>query len=101
FNPDGSFDRVFIADEGGVGHLNRPGGLVFGPDGNLYISSGQADSTDTGSIRIYLPNGDFLRKIDLGTAPNPSNLRAQSLLFGPQDCLFVPIFTTEFATGEV
>jgi glucose/arabinose dehydrogenase len=37
FNPDGSFLDVFIADAGGLGHLNRPEGLVFGPDGqSLY-----------------------------------------------------------------
>lgn len=42
FNPNGSFKDVFIADNGGVGNLNRPEGLVFSPDGNLYITaSGQ------------------------------------------------------------
>jgi DNA-binding beta-propeller fold protein YncE len=97
FNPDGSFDRVFIADRrGGVGHLNRPRGLVFGPDGNLYITSFRADATDTSSIRIYSPGGAFLGKIDLDTAFGPTT-RAQSILFGPKDCLFVPIYDT----GEV
>jgi len=96
FNPDGSFDRVFIGDEGGVGQLNRPGGLVFGPDGNLYITSFRANSGDTDSIRKYSGSGEFLSKINLdpagaGAPDAPPRAFAQAILFGPQGCLFVPI----------
>ncbi len=90
FNPDGSFKNVFISDNGGVGNLNRPEGLVFDPDGNLYITSFPADTTDTDSIRIYSANGDFLRKIDLDIVGQP-RAYAQAIIFGPNRHLFVPI----------
>jgi DNA-binding beta-propeller fold protein YncE len=99
FKSDGSFDKVFIADTGGVGKLNRPEGLVFGPDGNLYITSFRADTSDTDSIRIYSKDGVFLRKIDLDVAESAGGSRAfaQAILFGPKERLFVPITNT----GEV
>jgi hypothetical protein len=96
FKPDGSFDKVFIADDGGIGKLNRPEGLTFGPDGNLYITSFRADSSDTDSIRIYSANGQFLRKIDLYNVGQP-RAYAQAIIFGPNGRLFVPISNT----GEV
>ena len=96
FKPDGSFDKVFIADNGGVGQLNRPEGLVFGLDGNLYVTSFRAKPGDTDSIRIYSASGQFLSKIDLYTPLQP-RVFAQALLFGPSGCLFVPISNT----GEV
>lgn len=96
FNPDGSLNKVFIADVGGVGKLNRPEGLVFGPDGNLYITSFRAGATDTDSIRIYSPNGEFLKKIDLYNV-GESRAYAQAIIFGPNGRLFIPITNT----GEV
>jgi hypothetical protein len=102
FNPD-SFafvDGVFIDDPGGPGQLNRPEGLVFGPDGTkLYVTSFRATTTDTDSIRIYDATGAtgvFLGKIDLDQVGQPRAF-AQALLFGPGGCLFVPISNT----GEV
>lgn len=99
FKSNGKFDKVFIADNGGVGQLNRPEGLVFGPDGNLYVTSFRADTTDTDSIRIYSAKGVFLKKIDLDVAESAGGSRAfaQALLFGPNGRLFVPITNT----GEV
>jgi DNA-binding beta-propeller fold protein YncE len=97
FNADGSFDKVFITDTGGVGQLNRPQGLVFGPNGNLYITSFRANPGDTDSIRIYSAAGQFLSKIDLYTVGSQPRAFAQALLFGPNGCLFVPISNT----GEV
>ena len=97
FNADGSFHDVFINDTGGLGKLNSPEGLVFGPDKNLYITSlVSLDSNgvpitpgETNSIRIYNSAGTFLNAIDLG-----QNARALALLFGPDGNLFVPISTT-------
>jgi hypothetical protein len=101
FDPE-TFDflGVFINDlngSGEVGHLNRPDALVFGPDGNLYVTSFRASPADTDSIRIYDGHtGVFLDKIDLYTPPvSPENPRAyaQGIIFGPGGKLFVPIQT--------
>ena len=95
------FRGVFIDDpNGGVGGLNRPEGLVFGPDGNLYITSFQADPTDTDSIRIYDRYGRFLDKILLDQVGQPRAF-AQALLFGPHGKLFVPISGNGPSRGEI
>ena len=108
FNPRTmEFIDVVINDLGGVGQLNRPEGLVFSPDGHLYITSFRADTSDTDSIRIYeiqSPNFDGEKaicktKIDLYgvkidnnvPTPVPARAFAQALLFGPGGDLFVPI----------
>jgi DNA-binding beta-propeller fold protein YncE len=91
FSADGK-SEVFIDDQGGPGHLNRPDGLVFGPDGRLYVTSFQAAPGDTDSIRIY-DKGAFVAKIDLDNGSDPRAF-AQSLLFGPNGSLFVPINNT-------
>jgi DNA-binding beta-propeller fold protein YncE len=106
FNPEtGDFKDVFISDSGGVGKLNRPEGLVFGPDSRLYITSFRANATDTDSIRIYGNAGNFLEKIDLykvGQQPPQPRAFAQALLFGPGGKLFVPITGNELpTTGSV
>jgi DNA-binding beta-propeller fold protein YncE len=99
YDSQGSFVDVFISDDGGVGHLNRPEGVVFGPDGNLYITSFRADPSDTDSIRVYSAQGLYLRSIDLYHVSPVVEPRAfaQALLFGPNGRLFVPISNT----GEV
>jgi hypothetical protein len=109
FNPiTTAFIDVFIDDGGGVGHLNRPEGLVFGPDGLLYITSFSATPradliTDTDSIRIYRRNGRFVDKIDLDQLKQPRTSRAfaAALLFGPEEELFVPINGSGPDTGAV
>jgi hypothetical protein len=101
------FRGVFIDDRnGGVGRLNRPEGLVFGPDDKLYITSFQATPadpahpTDTDSIRIYDRYGRFLDKILLDQVGQPRAF-AQALLFGPHGKLFVPISGNGPSTGEI
>ncbi|WP_410481411.1 hypothetical protein ACJ70E_03705 [Pseudomonas plecoglossicida] len=96
FAADGKFLGAFISDKGGVGQLNRPEGLVFGPDGRLYVTSFRADANDRDSIRIYDQAGKFVDKINLSEL-GKERAFAQALLFGPDKKLFVPITNT----GEV
>ncbi len=92
FDPE-TFDFIgaFVSDAGGVGQLNRPEGIVFSPDGDLYITSFRGDPSDTDSIRIYDGStGVFKGKIELYASGQP-RAYAQVLLFGPDGKLFVPI----------
>jgi sugar lactone lactonase YvrE len=103
FDPDTlAFTDVVIDDpnsDGSPAHLNRPEGLIFGPDGKLYVTSFRASTADTDSIRIYdvtATPATFFKAIQL-VQSNGDRAFAQALLFGPDDCLFVPITNT----GEV
>lgn len=109
FDPDtGDFVDVFLTSAGGVNELNRPEGLVFGPDGNLYITSFRRNAplptdppVDVDSIRVYDGiTGDFLDEIELNALGQPRAF-AQALLFGPGGDLFVPISGGGPTTGSV
>jgi hypothetical protein len=92
FDPETlNFIGAFVVEAGGINQLNRPEGLVFGPDGNLYITSFRADPTDTDSIRIYDGGSGVIKgKINL-YASGAVRSFAQALVFGPNGNLFVPI----------
>ena len=106
FDPaTGNFIDVFINSTGGVGELNRPEGLVFGPDGKLYITSFRASADDTDKILIFQGPGGVSPGasdggIDLDAVGQPRAF-AQALLFGPGGFLFVPISGNGPDTGSV
>jgi hypothetical protein len=106
-----TFKDVFI-DNNDYADLNRPEGLVFGPDGKLYVTSFAPNQfgptgNDTDKILIFaVPGGDshgkFIDQIDLD---QPSTLpqdraAAQALLFGPHGLLYVPISGPVIGPGQ-
>ena len=101
FDPETrEFVDVFI-ESNSVNNLHRPEGLVFGPDGNLYITSFRADAEDTDKILVFEgKTGTFIKKIDLDEVGGPRAF-AQAILFGPEGKLFVPITGNGPDTGSV
>ncbi|SER91408.1 hypothetical protein [Psychrobacillus sp. OK032] len=91
FDPETmEFVDVFI-ESNSVNNLHRPEGLVFGPDGNLYITSFRANADDTDKILVFEgETGTFIKKIDLDVVGEPRAF-AMAILFGPKGKLFVPI----------
>jgi hypothetical protein len=97
-----NFKDIFVSNDVCICDFNRPEGLVFGPDGNLYVTSfaklsstGQQLTTD--KILIFAgpyrrKPGAFLAKIDLDQV-GQDRAFAQALLFGPGGRLFVPVST--------
>jgi hypothetical protein len=104
FDAAGTFSGVLFEDAGGFGQLNRPEGLVFGPDGNLYVTSFRAAPGDKDGVRIYNPaTGAFIRQIDFHDGVTAPRVSAQAILFGPdrnedgqQD-----LYATMLQSGEV
>jgi hypothetical protein len=99
------FKGVFINEPGGVNGLNRPDGLVFGPDGNLYVTSFRfvsdpIDPAALDSIRVYNRGGNLKDTIPLFTPGQPRAF-AQAILFGPNGKLFVPISGGGPTTGQI
>jgi hypothetical protein len=98
----GTFKDIFVSNANTAAKqgpcscdFNRPEGLVFGPDGKLYVTSFRANTSDTDKILIFSgPDSDkpgkFIGKIELDQV-GTDRAFAQALLFGPGGKLFVPI----------
>jgi hypothetical protein len=88
-----------------VNDLHRPEGLVFGPDGNLYIASRFRNETDTDKIVIFQGPGGAQPGAYLGNIPlddyHFAESSAQTLLFGPHGRLFVPISDININGDEI
>jgi sugar lactone lactonase YvrE len=78
--------------------LNRPEGLVFGPDRKLYVTSfnDPADTAHTNDKILEYRNFRLAGQIDLDPLGGTRTF-AQALLFGPGGGLYVPITNT----GEI
>jgi hypothetical protein len=100
FNPITSkYANVFTSNAGAgcAADLHRPEGLVFGPDGKLYVTSFRANASDTDKILVFDGRrGTCLKEIALYTV-GQDRAYAQDIIFGPKGDLFVPILTT----GEI
>jgi hypothetical protein len=101
FNPaTGAFLGIFVDSDTCGCDLNRPEGLVFGPDGNLYVTSFSdlADPPSVDKILIFDAMGHAVDSIDLWKA-GEARAFAQALLFGPEGDLYVPITGGDVATA--
>jgi hypothetical protein len=88
------FFDVFVSGAKCGCNLDRPSGVVFGPDRRLYVTSSRpaiAPSDDTDKILIFDgATGDFVDKIDLDRRGGQRGA-APGLLFGPQSLLYVTL----------
>ena len=79
-----------------AGGLHKPEGIVFGPDGKLYVTSARYMAGTASRIMIYDSNGANVNHIDLDDPAQQENY-AQAMVFGPDGRLFVAMTIT----GEV
>src|SRR5437867_2083356 len=95
FQWDGSnfkFKDVFVASDASNNYaptLHRPDGIVFGPDGNLYVTT-FLQGNDLDGVLGFNAAGQKISRRDWWMA-GQSRVFAQAILFGPANDLFVPV----------
>lgn len=77
-----------VREIGSTSLLSNPSGCAFGPDGNLYVVTGDPANVSApfaGQIVVFGPDGS-----QVGTAIAPPNLsNARGIAFGPEGNIFV------------
>ncbi len=82
-------------------NLHNPEGLVFAPDGRIYVTSNW-ENENTHILVIDPASGQQLDDIvlDPQTRPdNPTRISAQAIVFGPAGKLFIPITEASLNDG--
>lgn len=74
-----------IRQTGEFSDLHNPEGIVFGPDGRLYVTSFRVGASDNRILGIDVTTKTQRSAINLGS------LSTQAILFGPGDGLYVPL----------
>ena len=90
-----------VQEPGEINDLHRPEGLVFGPDGRLYVTSFRADANDNDRILVVdVASGGQVDAINLDQ-PGQARAFAQAIAFGPGGKLYVPITGNGPDTGSL
>jgi hypothetical protein len=92
------FIDVFVSGESCLCSLDRPSGVVFGPDQRLYVTSSRPPPAqnppvgDTDKILVFNgTTGVLVDRIDLDMAGSNDRSVAPGLLFGPNGLLYLTI----------
>ncbi len=98
----GLIDRTVIIDDLPGSHVHNGSRLIFGPDGHLYISTGDATAWDTAQ-KLNNLGGKILRIRDDGSIPKDNPFGPESPLFAagvrnPQGLAFDPVGGRLFET---
>lgn len=93
FDPSTStFDSSFVISDV---NLHRPEGLVFAPDGKLWVTSFRATTSDVDRLIAFDVSNNVTKADEIALySANEPRVFAQAILFGPGGSLFVPMSNT-------